>query len=547
MKKKFGKQFAIVIAASLALGSFAGCGNIGDTGNTGETTYDETKSQLNVGVFYGGLGRVWMDSLAKDFEEYYKDVSFEEGKKGVQVIVDAKKGEFEPAKLSSTMEFYDNALYALDFSDIASWQGKGLIADISDTVNEKVYDEDGNLAEATGKEAVSSIHDIMYDEFEGYYDYDGKTYALPHRNSISGIIYDADLFDSKGYYFFANGSLGAKQADIDAGRAGTGPDGELGTADDGMPVTYSDFQTLLRKMKSENVIPFTWAQEGALDYQKNFAYEAFMANYEGAENYAKNFTSDNMEELANQEGRKAGIQFFYDVVKNGYYSQKAEKQGFSAAQFEYIDSVNTNNPIAMFMEGGYWESEARAAFDDAAVTNPDMGYGKRDFRLFPIPNFVDVDGITNQTNTSDKEVLLGKSQTAAVFITEKNKCENPEVQQKLAKLFLQFMHSRQQLSNFTRDTGACFKTFDFTATEEELSGYTKVGQNVYRYISEGAQVVSSISGTEKWKGDFTTCESTLTGCKAGEYTNAVAYFLNNPNDSVDDCYDKVQESIKSLH
>ena len=136
-----------------SLGAFAGCGGSGQK-------YDETKSQLNVGVFYGGLGRVWMDSLAKDFEEYYKDTSFEDGKKGVQVIVDAKKKEFEIANLSVTMESYDNALYATDFSDIALWHQNGLLADISDIVNEKVYDEDGNLAAATGKAAVSSIHDI---------------------------------------------------------------------------------------------------------------------------------------------------------------------------------------------------------------------------------------------------------------------------------------------------------------------------------------------------------------------------------------------------
>lgn len=534
------KKVAVVLASLTAVCSLAGCGGSGQK-------YDETKSQLNVGVFNGGLGRVWMDSLAKDFEEYYKDVSFEEGRTGVQVIVDAKKKEFEIANLSVTMESYDNALYATDFSDIALWHQNGLLADISDTVNEKVYDEDGNLAAATGKAAVSSIHDIMYDEFEGYHDYDGKTYALPHRNSVSGIIYDADLFNKNGYYFFENGSLGAKQSDIDAGRAGKGPDGVAGTADDGMPVTYSDFQRLLVKMKSENVIPFTWAQEGALDYQKNFAFESFMANYEGSESYAKNFTSDNYEELANQEGRKAGIQFFYDVVKGGYYSSKAERNNFTAAQFEFIDSVNTDNPIAMFMEGGYWESEAREAFDAAAVINPDMGYGKRDFRLLPIPNFVGVNGITDQTNTSEKEVLLGKGQSSAVFITEKNTCQKPELQKKLAKLFLQFMHSREQLSNFTRDTGACFKTFNYTATPSEVAEYTKFGQNVYRYISEGAKCVSNKSVSEAWKKNFSKCEKVLVGCSAGIYTNAVSYFLNNPSATVNDCYAAAQQSIRGLY
>lgn len=539
MNKKLSTVLLATVMSVTSLGAFAGCG--GKTNGT-----DPTKSLLNVGVFNGGLGRVWMDSLAKDFEEYYKDTSFEEGKMGVQVVVDPRKREFEIANLGITMESYDNALYAVDFSDIALWQSKGLLADISDTVNEKVYDEDGNLAAATGKVAVYSIHDIMYDEFDGYYDYNGKTYALPHRNSIGGIIFDADLFNKNGYYFFENGTIGAKQADIDAGRAGTGPDGVKGTVDDGMPVTYKDFKKLLLTMKNDNVTPFTWAQEGALDYQKNLAYESVMANYEGAENYRKNFTSDNYEELAAQEGRKAGIQFFYDIVKGGYYSDKAEKNTFTDAQFEYIDSVNTSNPIAMFMEGGYWESEARTVFDYAAVVDPDMGYGKRDFRLLPIPNFVGVDGITDQTNTGEKEVLLGKLLTSSVFITEKNSCENPQLQKKLAKLFMQFMHSREQLVNFTRDTGACFKVFNFTATQSEVAQFTKYAQNIYRYLEEGAQCVSSVCGTQGWKDNYTRYEKVLTGCTAGMYTNAVSYFLNNSSATVSDCYAAVQESIKSL-
>lgn len=538
-KKKFLSVLVGAIMATSTLGMTAGCGD----SNNG---LDATKTQLNVGVFNGGLGRVWMDSLASDFEEYYKDVSFEEGKTGVQVIVDAKKAEFEPANLSVTMESYDNALYATDWTDIDLWQSKGLLADISDTINEKVYDEDGNLAEATGKAAVLSIHDKMYDEFEGYYDYNGKTYALPHRNSIGGIIYDADLFNKNGYYFFKNGKLGAKQSDIDSGLAGVGPDGVSGTADDGMPATYSDFKRLLVAMKNDNVIPFTWAQEGALDYQKNLAFESFMANYEGAENYRKNFTSNDFEELANQEGRKAGVQFFYDVVKGGYYSPKAESNTFTGAEFEFVDSVNTNKPIAMFMEGGYWESEARQVFDAAAVIDPDMGYGKRDFRLFPIPNFVGVNGITDQTNTAEKEVLLGKMHTSAVFITEKNSCKNPELQKELAKLFLQFMHSREQLVNFTRDTGACFKTFDFEATRDEVATFTKYAQNIYRYMSEGAQCVSSICGTDGWKSNYTKYEKTLTGCYAGIYTNTVSYFLNNTNATVNDCYASLQQTIRAL-
>ena len=541
------KTVSILIALVFALGGLSAC----RFGDENEIEYDVTKSHLNVGVFNAGLGRVWMDSLARDFEEAYKDVEFEEGKKGVQVVVDAKKNEFNTGNLSVSMENWENALYAVEFSDFDLYHSKGLLADITDVITEKVYDEDGNLAAETEKSAVLSIHDKMdavwkREDGDDFYERNGVTYALPHRSSVGGIIYDADLFNSAGFYFFSNGKIGATQADIDAGRAGFGPDGKRGTADDGMPTTYKEFTDLLRTISNtDGIIPFTWAQEGALDYQKNLAWESFFANYEGAESYAKNFTSTDYEMLANQEGRKAGIQFFYDVVKGNYYSKKAEKQGFGDAQFEFIDSINTNNRIAMFMEGGYWESEAREFFNEAAEINPDMGYGKRDFRLLPIPNFVGVDGITDQTNTDGNEVLLGKTLTSLVFMAAKYK-NKTDVTDRLAKLFLQFMHSRKQLSNFTRDTGASFKTFDFTPTAEELCGYTKFAQNVWRYISEGSEIVPSICGTQKWKDNYNLCETNLTFCAAGSYSNAASYFINKPSATVADCYQAVQQTIRSM-
>lgn len=544
--KKYKKTFVMVLALMLTAGSFGACGQ--DDGGL-----DETKTQLNVGIFDAGLGTAWANSTARAFEECYKNVSFEDGKMGVQVVFDPKKNEFGASNLSVTMEFLDNAMYILDFSDIDLFRSKGLLSDITKVVSEKVYDEDGNLAATTKKEAVSSINDIMDEQFLGFYDREGKTYAIPHWAGVSGIIYDADLFDSKGYYFFKNGQLGAKQADIDLaadGDIGYGPDGVVGTTDDGLPATYDAFKRLLVQMGRDNVIPFTWSSDYA--YQRRFGYQSVWANYQGANDFALNFSfngetskGEKVDEtnalsiIAEQEGRKTGIQFFYDIIKGGYYSSNAFSQSYTDVQFEYIDSVNTNAPIAMFFEGGYWENEARSTFDYAAQFNSEMGYGKRNFRLMAIPNF------EGQPNTDSREVLIGNTQTAAVLIAEKNACQNAEVQKKLAGLFMQFMHTREQLVNFTRDTGGCFKVYDFEPTKEELASWTKFGQNIYSYMSDGANMVLNIPKAAKWQRDYTKCEEYISFHASG-YADPATYFYNNKNATVNDCYAIVKNSILGL-
>lgn len=505
MKKLLSLTAAAVLSVSMCCAT--ACGGVAGGGGGGQDV-DSSKSQLNVGIFDAGLGTVWLDEAIKDFEAYYANTPFEEGKMGVEVIKDAKKSEFRPGNLLSTMEYYDNAMYFLDQSRYVEYVSQGLVADITDTIKEKIYDEDGNFAAVTGKPAVKSILDTMQDDVWDVAGLvNGKYYAIPYYTGVSGMIYDADLFNEKGYYYFANGQIGAKQADIDSGNCGTGPDGVLGTTDDGLPYTWNDFIKLMNLMVTEDIIPFTWA--GATNYQRQAMYQQIWANYEGTNNYSLNFTfkgtdsvlgeinDDNANILKNQEGRVAGIKACYDVIKNSkYYSTNAiNNQSHTEAEFEYIDSINTNKRIAMFLEGGYWESEARAVFDDAAITNPEHGYGKRDFRLMAVPNFIGTDGVKDQTvKAGDKEVLIGGTDgryDAIVCISAKNTCENPELQMKLAKLFLQFVQSREQLAQFTQHTGACFRPYEFKTMPEELEQYTKFGQNIYKYIQEGAKIVNA--------------------------------------------------------
>ena len=512
---KMRKLLTCVMALVISLSAFTGC-----IIAPGEQV-NKDQSQLNVGIFLAGLGTKWLEEAKEDFEAYYAETSFEEGKKGVQIIIDPRTEEFKPSNLVTTMPYNENAIYFLDQADYSLYRANDLLEDLTATVNEKIYDEDGNFAKDTGKPAVNSIVSTMNDEFQGRYQEEDGYFAIPYRVNVSGIMYDADLFNQEGYYFYNDKTMGAKQADIDLGvngDIGPGPDGVVGTNDDGMPETWKDFVKLMKQIAEDDYIPFTWS--GGTHYQRWYAYESIWANYQGLQDYKPNLsfsgelsdgtvvTEQNYNStLIDQEGRKAAITVFKDIMSNPkYYSANAMTQSYTAAEFEYIDSISNGKRIAFFMEGGYWESEAREYFDTAAIIDENLGYGKRDFRLLPIPNFVGDERVKDQPESTrtENEVLLGRGAASLVCIPKTNGAANPELQKQLAKLFLQFVNSRQQLSKFVANTGACFRPFSFTATEDELKEYTKFGKNVYKYMEEGSTILSDLKGEQRQNVTGTT-------------------------------------------
>lgn len=558
MKKLLTILMAVVVTVT-------SLGVVGCSGrNNNKNDIDTTKSQLNVGVFNAGYGSAWAYEAAEDFEELYANTSFESGKMGVQVIIDPKKEEFKPSLLESTMETYENAIYYSNQHNYANYMAKELLVDITDVINEDVYNDKGDLAlmddgngnlipvQGAGSATdsmMSRVNDHVKDLFKivgG--ENDGKYFMAPWAGMVGGMIYDADLFSREGFFFDDSGEINDSLTleDVENGQAGPGPDGEIGTADDGMPVTYDDFLTLLDTMSKAGVVPFTWS--GLTAYQRWYAFDSVYANYEGYDEYIKMFdgvTSNTA--LAEQFGRKAGIQFFYDVVNKGYYASTSFSQSYDAAQRLFVRSMDTPNPIAFFMEGVYWENEVRDTFETMAQvnSNPDLGYGKRNFKTFPIPNFVNVNGIPDQTNTSDKEVLCGYGAHASAFITAKNTCSNPELQKHLAELFLQFTNSREQLVKLMKNTGGCIGMYDFEVYDSELSMLTKYGRDIYKYIKQGSKIAWDTTKDElvKNKKSFYYVQGNII------YTDVPALVKNAPTEpvlTVDDVYKKVSDYVRGL-
>lgn len=570
--KNTKKTISMVLATMLIGGCFVGAG----CGRGGGENIDDNRSQLYIGFFEAGFGKTWFDEAVKEFEIAYADYPFEDGKTGVQIVEDPRKEPFKPNNLLPNIHNYQNYMYIVSVGDYDKFYDAGVLTDMTSVITEKVYDENGEVAALKGTTATKSMKDFLNSDYAKLVERDGKFYGLPESYYVPGLFYDADYFNEKALYLTETGEFGAKQKDIDYTKehpddphCGAGPDGKYGTLDDGMPATYDEFKELLHEIVEKKGIPMTWA--GDTTYQARYAYEQFWANYEGAEEFRLNYTwdgesvyatdggshvvtKDTIAEISSkQKGREYGIQLFYDVVKGEgtgaskklYYPSNLENRTYLQAQEDFLRSKrDVNGRIAMFMEGGYWETEARNTFDAMGGSN---GYGLRDFRLLPVPN---VDG---QTNTNSKEVVVTKGGNSLIFFTDKCTTGNLDVQNKIATKFLQFISARSQVVDFTKNTGACFKPFTYgfdgnSLTEAEISTFTKYAQSAYRYMCEAmkdgdnAVVHSAIRHEDRDK--LVDADSPKFMYFDGKESSPAKYFLHNSSASVKDCFTALQAQVK---
>ena len=77
--RKFTKLFALLLSVMCFTSIFSGCNNKG-------VKIDHTKTQLYVSNYDAGIGRTWIEGIGKSFEQAFAEYSFQEGRKGVQVI-----------------------------------------------------------------------------------------------------------------------------------------------------------------------------------------------------------------------------------------------------------------------------------------------------------------------------------------------------------------------------------------------------------------------------------------------------------------------------
>ncbi|MBO5027630.1 MAG: hypothetical protein J6C79_03790 [Clostridia bacterium] len=503
---KAGKK---VLAMFLAATSV--CGVFGATACSKETeTFDDTKSQLFVKYYNGGVGRAWIDEIIAEFEEEYAEVEFEPGKKGVQVVKDFEKSIINVNNVKNDI----NQVYILVNTVYSEFVANDAMMDITDVVK-------GKALTTKGVEEDVTIESKFSDKRKSYYNIGtenaAKYYAIPFFESSMNLNYNVDLFEDFGYYFAAGQTAeGMTEAELhDFERVATlfvqsddderslGPDNRTGVVDgvnysldDGLPATYADFQALITYIEADN-IPFIW-NGTATSYLTCFANEVW-ANSVGEAEYDMAFTfrgtSDTLMDLDangeiqyNEDGTVKMLPADQEITPETAYKLHAQKGKYDALRFAnmilssdyYKDSFTVNyldaqkyfikssemkefeyKGIAMMVEGTWWNNEARGIGYENDTDRKSYRFG-----VMPLPKPDASQLGENNTKISERESLM--------FIN--NYCDEYAIP--IAKEFMRYLQSDRAMNVFSRHTDM-LRAMKYDLTDDTLGEMTYFGKNVY--------------------------------------------------------------------
>ena len=498
-----------VVALIMALGT-VGCALMSTAcGPEVVDKVDKTKTALRIANYNGGVGEEWLEKMALRFEETYKDVPFEEGKMGVDIVLDHNKkysgneiGTTLPADTSNNI-YFTQALYYNQFVN------DGLLADITDLVTE-----------TTGSDN-KKIQDKLSEAQKDFLQVDGKYYALPHYELYNGIQYDAGVFATKKLYFSDSFNADGTRKYILSANAkkSPGPDGIYNTYDDGLPSSYEEFYRLIDTMKDNNVIPFVWT--GKSPHYTNMLLSSLHDNYVGAEFYdlLLNFEETEIELVTSHAGgtlqtkkekltketaykakSSAGmyyaLEFCQKIFKkdSGYFPVSCTAGGYThldAQERLWNSGLDGDKYVGMLIDGNYSYNEAENdGILDRMKEDYPLTYKQKDVRYMPMP--VQYSGTVKEGE--GKSPVLVDSSMSYAFINASTKGVALEV----AKKFLSFAYSDSELAQFTLDTNGVVKGVSYDleslAENENLcnngrtmlqmrSAAMQAGSFVYPYVN----------------------------------------------------------------
>lgn len=551
---KNNKVFLLSAIACAALGT-VGCSHQ-------ESKIDTSKTQLYVQLYTNNLSLypTAYYGAKTDFEERYKDVSFEEGKKGVEVV-------YHMNDLINPDTFNDgiDEVYWNTTRNPLELNKRGLLMDISelyskplnyDFVTQKTNDNDTtdtleNLMRANRKETVKGN--------------DGKYYGVPCVSDYYGLVYDIDLFNEKNYWFAENGTDFVTSA---TDKKSAGPDGEFGTYDDGCPATFDDFYKLCTKIAADGYYPMTWSQQtdsyvadlqmsmganesGIEEYQLNYNFDGTaktLLKMEGgkiAKDDAGNPIIDselkivpqNGYELKRQKCNLTSLQFIKHIIENNWMNPDTENNAFSYkdAQEQFLLGkrykelgVTNRKRAAMIVEGSWWVSEASGTF---AAMEEKFGEAdskkNRNFGMLPLPK-------STQDKVGEPWTLLERA-TGDGFVTK----QIADFKKPLALSFLQSLYTHKSMLRFAKDAGAILPV-KFTLSDEEYNSLDGWGKRAYDLQTNAQFAMQHAKGimfethpSYLWYSGM-LWKATVNGEK---YTFPSEAFVNHPEISAEDYFE----------
>ena len=543
---KFKRSLSTLMALGLTASFLAGC-NVG--GNT--VKYDPNRTQLFVGVVDGGIGDEWCYAFKARFEEAYKEVSYEEGKTGVEVIIDKSKS----VGGNSIGTSLDTLPYEVYFTEVVYYRdlvANNALADITDIVT-------GNLS-AYGES--ESIENKLTENYADYLSVNEKYYALPYYEDTYACYYDKDMFKKYSFYLAANTEDdtypaayelvdGEKYFEFTDGSVelSAGADGVKATEDDGLPATVEQFLALCSTMAENGVKPITFS--GSSSYYITRWLKALSVSLMGEERarmqYNFNGVNDSIVESVNADGtvtlmepqtitNENGYLTYYDagryyalklweeLVNNDYlysktkgtYSHLQAQQDFILGSYKSVP--NSVQKIGMLIDGSWWENESKTFF--GSMVN--QGYGKdaardkRNFGVMPMPKL-------NDAQIGDDAMLVNTNLPLAFISSD---VEGKQLE--LAKAFLQFCYTDESLREFTRIVNMPISV-EYELTTDDKNQMTTYGKSLVQLTAEKTKIYpySSNSVYTNNTSAFSVDAGWDTIVKGTKYPSVKNYFYND--------------------
>ncbi len=508
MKNILSKTCAIMLGLMMSVSVCLLAGGCSPESTSEEI--DPNRTQLYVFNYAGGFGSDWLQAVKERYEEYSKDVVYEEGKTGVQIFVTNQKSTGEDVAGTVLTNHYE--VYFTEYAYYQTLRAQGVLGDITEAVTGDLSVYDGGDAEG------ATIEGKLTDEQRAYYgvqDAQGQVhyYGIPHYSGYTGLIYNVDLFNERNFYFRdepTGDTIYDRFVRSSSDKKSAGPDGKHGTYDDGLPATYEEFFILLQYISRNNVTPMVWTGANYKDYLNNFV-QALVADYEGLDQMMLNFTMDGSEatdlgtingdglfvpdgegtaiteengyEIMRQAGKYYAIDFLEELVTtDSYHHDLAINRGFTHLDaqndFLYGGKDNYTKPIAILLDGIWWESEANQTFLAMEATDSANSKYNRNFAFMPLPKA--------PTSENDKITLFDHIYSMCFM-----KANIAEYKRPLAIDFIKFVNTQESLVEFTQITDTP-KALNYTMKDTQKQSMSPFGRSLIN-MRERAEVVYPIA------------------------------------------------------
>ena len=457
--KKSKKVLALIMALGMTA-SMVACGT-----QVGEEV-PEGRTQIKISMYAGGYGTEWMENLIdrmNNSQETYWYTRNPDNK--------AASDEIAAKILGGVVEA---DIYFTTPADVEELIVEGYLEDLTEVYE---YTPEGESLKIKDKT-------LGYENYEKYLSDENGIYVMPNQFSINSIVYDHDLFERMGWLLTDSGT---------ANGLTKGTDGKEGTYDDGLPQTYEQFVELVETI-AINAVPFIYPDAIGFAHMQH-SLEAMWAKYEGYDNYVVGTTyngtytspstgtatsitpSEGWKVYANnlQEGRWKAVDFLEKIYMDSRYMYN-DLQGLTHtdAQGIYVTSHATQKPIAMLLDGAWWENEAKRAFaDDAAKNGDEYAFGKRDFRTMPVPSF------EGQNSASDGKHYFNGGVGGSSFAIKQ---DDPVKKQGVIEFFKEYA-SDWNCKNYTNSSG-CRLPFKYTLTEDEMNALSPYARNIFEIAND---------------------------------------------------------------